>query len=421
MVDILTLLNYVTVTIYGTALSFIFVSLPGNRRQGWQCGGSGVVLLFLSFLVYKLGGREILVQAYPLVIHLPLLLALHYVFRKTWTISLLAVFTAYILCTPRKWLGSLANLIWTGSPEAYYGVQILLTPVLFYLAWRYLAPRLRQVEYEADHVGKLLVIIPGVFYAMSYVLTVCTRLLYHHPAAIEGMGTLVVLFIIFTSLNLLQQIQFQHKNGLKETLFQVQKTQLNRQLKFLEQSREQMTIYRHDMRHHLNTLDAYLQEGDLAAARGYIRNLQGAVDATKLVRYSQNDPLNLVLSAWHARAEAAGIQTLYKIRLDSLQGLDETELFLLLDNALENAIHGAEQCFPGARTLTLRLENQNDRLLLEVKNSCLTGIIFKNSLPVSIMPGHGQGVRSIISLVKKHQGIYAFNCANNIFTLRVRI
>jgi sensor histidine kinase regulating citrate/malate metabolism len=260
-----------------------------------------------------------------------------------------------------------------------------------------------------------------VFYAGSYLLTVYSKGLYDNQAAVGGLGTIVVLFIIFTSVNLLNQLQAKQKNDLKETLFQVEKAQLNRQLNFLAQSRAQMTIYRHDMRHHFNIIDAYLQGNDLAATRDYIKNLKSAVDATKLVRYSPNDTLNLILSAWHDRAAAEGINVLYKIGLDNLQGLDETELFLLLDNALENAINGAKLCQAGARTLSLRLENREDKLLLEIKNSCIPGIIFNNNLPVSDKPGHGQGVHSIVSLVKKHQGIYSFSCADGIFTLRVRI
>ena len=421
MIDILALVNYITVTIYGTALTFTFVSLPNDRRQWYQCSLIGGTLLLISFLVCKISGFRLLVQAYPLLIHLPLLLALLYVFQKKLPVSLLAIFTAYILCTPRKWFGSLASLVWNGSPEAYYGMQILMTPVLFYLARCYLAPRLRLVEYEPIHIAKLLAIVPSVFYLVSYVLTVYTKVLYNTSAAVEGLGTVVVLFIIFTSINLLKQAQTNQKNDLKETLFQVQRTQLQRQLNFLEQAKEQMTIYRHDMRHHLNIIDAYLQEKDIATAHNYINNLQGSLDATKIVRYSQNDPLNLILSAWQTRAQAAGIQVIYKIRLDSLQGLDETELFLLLDNALENAIGGAKLCPQGKRTLSLRLENRADKLLLEIKNSCMPGVVFKNGLPISDKPGHGQGVHSIVSLVKKHQGIYSFSCEDNSFTLRIRI
>ena len=421
MVDILTLVNYITVTVYGVALTFAFVNLPNDKRQWPQCSSVTVVLLLINFLVYKVSGTEFLVKVYPLVIHLPLLLVLLYAFRKTWSVSLLVIFTAYILCIPRKWFGSLANLVWTGSPEAYYGAQILVTPVLFYLAKRYLAPRLRQVEYEPAHVSKLLVIIPGVFYVGSYLLTVYSKGLYDNQAAVGGLGTIVVLFTIFTSVNLLNQLQAKQKNDLKETLFQVQRTQLQRQLNFLEQGKEQMTIYRHDMRHHFNIIDAYLQDNDLDAAHSYINNLQGSLDATKIVRYSQNNPLNLILSAWQTRAQDAGIKVSYKIRMDILQGLDETELFLLLDNALENAINGAKECSQGERMLSLRLENKADKLLIEIKNSCLPGVAFANGLPIGNKPGHGQGVHSIISLVKKHQGIYSFGCEEGIFTLRVRI
>ena len=71
--------------------------------------------------------------------------------------------------------------------------------------------------------------------------------------------------------------------------------------------------------------------------------------------------------------------------------------------------------------LSLRLENKADKLLIEIKNSCLPGVAFANGLPIGNKPGHGQGVHSIISLVKKHQGIYSFGCEEGIFTLRVRI
>ena len=53
MVDILTLVNYITVTVYGVALTFAFVNLPNDKRQWPQCSSVTVVLLLINFLVYK--------------------------------------------------------------------------------------------------------------------------------------------------------------------------------------------------------------------------------------------------------------------------------------------------------------------------------------------------------------------------------
>lgn len=43
----------------------------------------------------------------------------------------------------------------------------------------------------------------------------------------------------------------------------------------------------------------------------------------------------------------------------------------------------------------------------------------ENGLPVNEDPNHGLGVKSISSIAERHNGMYSFEAADGVFTMRV--
>lgn len=97
----------------------------------------------------------------------------------------------------------------------------------------------------------------------------------------------------------------------------------------------------------------------------------------------------------------------------------------LLANALENAINSCiKQCDNAVskdnkRLITIKLFEKNNKICINIANTYFKEPRFHNQIPVTDEPDHGIGVRSIISVIEKYNGIYAFlpKTVHSIFRL----
>lgn len=64
---------------------------------------------------------------------------------------------------------------------------------------------------------------------------------------------------------------------------------------------------------------------------------------------------------------------------------------------------------------------KDEKLFLQIINSCAADIKFHNGVPVTNKPGHGVGVHSILAIVERYHGIYSFSVKNDHFILRVSL
>ena len=103
--------------------------------------------------------------------------------------------------------------------------------------------------------------------------------------------------------------------------------------------------------------------------------------------------------------------------------VSDSDLCILLSNALENAIHA---CQPFAAkgidcTIDVQFYEREGKFFLQVINPCGEDVRFENEIPVSDRPDHGIGVQSICAIVDRYRGVYAFSARDGQFILRLSI
>ena len=103
--------------------------------------------------------------------------------------------------------------------------------------------------------------------------------------------------------------------------------------------------------------------------------------------------------------------------------VSDTDLCVLLSNALENAIHATapfaeagEECL-----ISVQLFEKGGKVFLQVMNPSKETVRLKKGIPVSEHPGHGFGVQSICAIVERYHGVVAFLQENGNFILRLSI
>ena len=139
--------------------------------------------------------------------------------------------------------------------------------------------------------------------------------------------------------------------------------------------------------------------------------------------YCENEAANLIFSAFADRAAKAGVQFTVQAGISQKPAVSESDLCVLLSNALENALHAAVRCREagqGAFIETIGHE-KGKKLFLQITNSCLPDVQLRDGIPVTDQPGHGLGVRSICAISERYGGLTSFAAKDGQFTLRVML
>ena len=97
----------------------------------------------------------------------------------------------------------------------------------------------------------------------------------------------------------------------------------------------------------------------------------------------------------------------------------ESDLCVLLANALENALHACAGLEHGS--IVVQTYVQSEKFFLQVVNDCPGPVQFNRGVPVTDRPGHGVGVRSICAIVERYGGMYSFSVQNDHFVLRLSL
>lgn len=199
-VSLLELINYGFVLFFGIVMSLYLADIHFEDNKIPYI----ITILALGaiqLLSYLMMGENLLYKCYPLLIHLPLVLLIRFAFHRNIYIATISVLSAYLMCTPRKWFGTLAAFFFDGSPVVANLVSICVTIPLLYLVIRYIAPYIIRLHYENKKTLLLFFLLPLSYYILEYTLTVYTDLLYTGgPVIIDFMDSFLVLFFFILAM-----------------------------------------------------------------------------------------------------------------------------------------------------------------------------------------------------------------------------
>ena len=191
----LNLVNYVFVLIFGIVVSFYFADIT------WEDNKKIIISTLVAFALlqavcYVLLGERILYKSYPFIIHIPLILVIRYVCHKNIYISTIAVLSAYLMCTPRKWFGTVAAYIIKDIPMISDIVTIIITIPLLFIVIKYISPYIIKLENESKTILSIFFFLPLTYYISEYAFTVYTDLLYRgETIVIEFMDSFIVILL----------------------------------------------------------------------------------------------------------------------------------------------------------------------------------------------------------------------------------
>lgn len=419
-----TLLNDAAVGVYGMILSAAFCGITWTKGKKWVYGLSMAAILLAQAAVYGMTtDLQLLKLLYPLVTHMPLVLVLAILERKLlWpTISVL---TAYLCCQLRRWLALLLTALMSGGAEVQTAAELALTlPLLLGLLY-FVAPAVRTIAGYKPAMQVRFGLIPAVGYLFDYLTRIYTDLLAQGtPAAVEFMP--FVCCVAYLAFVLRSSAENETRLRLEQTQenLHLQVTQATREIASLRESERRASTYRHDLRHHMQYLAGCIENGRTEQAQAYIREVCAEIESQKVRVFCENETVNLILSAFAGRAEESGVPLRVRAEVPHFIPVAETDLCVLLSNALENALHACQRLRQTGEPCDIELVvyEKSGKFFLQVTNTCPPGVTFEKGLPVTREPGHGIGVRSICSIAERYNGMYSFSEKDGRFVLRVSL
>lgn len=234
-----------------------------------------------------------------------------------------------------------------------------------------------------------------------------------------GAGTMIVV------LNVLLYVIMgkMHRDSMIREEYRVLKMRLAAQEQFVGEARErcmEMRTLRHDMRHYLSTAAGMISEERADEARDYIETvLHEKVDQTTAGVDTGNAVVDAVINSRIDSCVKRGIRV--KCMIDSnFGGVSDTDLSILLSNALDNAVRGCNGTNGSEIELTIGMIKSFT--CITVKNTIAQSVLKHNPKLETDKPDksiHGFGIASMRKIADKYGGCVEFREEGHRFAIEI--
>ena len=417
--NILSILHHAVTLLFGVFLSTAFLGIRMSRKNiGIMFGFSSAVgvVYILTFIFF---GDVFTAQVYPLIIHLPLILFQTVFYKCKALRSVLSVLTVYLCCQISKWVG-LAMLDITELEWVYYSVRIVTTIVVFAVLLRFVSNAASQLIQKPTKALLIFSILPFTYYLFDYATGVYTALIYSGNKVVsEFLGFALCIAYLLFLLIYFKQYEEKREAEQRSRILEMQQVQSQKEIEAQKRSAYTVSLIRHDMRHFLSTISAYIDSGECDKAKEYISGIVSYVDRTAMHKFCKNEIVNMILSSYENVIEENRIDFQQSIHIPEHLPVSDVDLTSILSNALENAIHAVLPLEVEKRHIALYLRMDDNKLLISVKNTFAEKPIMTDGIPHSSKADHGFGTQSIRYVTEKLNGSCQFSVKDDWFILRV--
>lgn len=411
-------IHHATTLLFGVFASAALCGVELNRRHALELVVAAILTGTAFSIANTVGGELFARQAYPLVVHLPLIIYLCARYRLSPLLAALGVTSAYLSCQFSNWMG-IAAFAATDSQIAYYLARIVTTAAVFIvlLHWaRDIGPRL---AIKSPTELEILLILPLVYYIFDYATNVYTTLFHSGSVVtVEFLAFALCAFYLMFLAVYLREYEAKEVAERERWMLETRDSAAIKELEAWRQSGRELSILRHDMRHFLRGLAILIEEGHIDEALERIDQLCEANDRTAVRRYCANETVNIVLSSFSSDINKYGITANLRAAVPETVRVSDADLFSVLSNALENATIAASAAPEGKRFVDLDLRLEDGQLLLLVSNTFGRAPRMVDGMPVNQHAGHGFGTKSIKLAVERMNGNCQFRINGDRFELR---
>ena len=285
--------------------------------------------------------------------------------------------------------------------------------LFFYV--RFLKRKIEAIQDLDQRQWLPLCVAAALFVCLNSIWTALGTNVWHYTTAqtigfflllIVTVGLSVVIFYTISCMHTISEVQ----------LVKQQSRYLQEQVKNYEVLDDTNRRLRHDMRHHLRSVTALLQEGNVQSALAYLNHYDQEVLSVAPKHYAKHPALQSVLSAYAAKFQENQIPLAIHCDVPEQMGITDVDLISLLGNLLENALHGCLAC-QREKKASLFLKTQKETLVLLCENTCVPTMELEDGLPKK----RGVGIASMLAVCANYQGQMGYTVKEGICSVCIAL
>ncbi|MBO5322832.1 MAG: GHKL domain-containing protein [Oscillospiraceae bacterium] len=265
-------------------------------------------------------------------------------------------------------------------------------------------------------------ILAFIIITVRYLNVISTRIL-------QAQGSYLFTFLMISNLMLdfvLLATQIVYRNGAKlraelEVRNHIQSLQ-QKEYQLFRNNMDALNHKLHDLRHLVRSLQV---SPDAAQSQAALKALEEHIAVLDCSMNTGNETLDALFSEAWLRCGDQKIQWTCMADGAVLNFMSPTDLYILLGNALDNAMEAAAQAEdPQQRFLSVTIQRANQLAYVRIENYCSVIPKFSNGLPLTTKSDkfqHGYGTLSIQSICQKYHGECSMRIEQDIFITELMI
>lgn len=347
-------------------------------------------------------------------------------FKQFYVWAIICAFAGYVMANAHYMQALLQQHLQSKLPLLVTNITVILQIlILFPIAKKLLDKIIVFLNYEYKNIWPAFASIPILVYTLTLSSTwsieakKVSELSYLIVRHFSLYCMLIVTFILYSILR-----QAEENAKLSE---QAQRTELllnseqERYLMLTEYIEETKRI-RHDIRHHISVVQAYLEDGKKEVLRDYMQEYSKGLPKEIPLYNTGNYAVNAIMGYYTNQAELKGIRIDADIKLPHVSEIKDIELTIVFGNLLENALEACDRQQGKDKFISVSTKINGRYLVIVVDNS-YDGIIKKENEEIfsTKRSGRGIGIESVKAVVKKYDGVYQLDYTEHVFSSSVML
>ncbi|MDE7247795.1 MAG: GHKL domain-containing protein [Lachnospiraceae bacterium] len=190
----------------------------------------------------------------------------------------------------------------------------------------------------------------------------------------------------------------------------------------VENMYRQMRGWRHDYKHHIQTMKAHLLMEQYQELNEYLSELDTDLTEVDTVLRTGNVRIDAVLNSKLAVAKARGIRVNAKATVPEQLRMKEVDLCVIIGNLLDNAMEACDKLEKEKQFIRVYIEILKEQLYIYVSNSMADNVRKSGGQYLSTKRGsHGFGLMRIDRVVKKYNGYLNRQHEEGVFATEIML
>ncbi|NCB42432.1 MAG: ATP-binding protein [Clostridia bacterium] len=395
-----------------------------NKRAFYLFLAYSLSVLLINAYILKMIGYVGFMKLYPLLVNVPALVGFVLLSKRRIFKVLFVELTVIALAVSITTVGIMISYFFDGDTAIVNIVSYILYVPVWFLVYKYIRPSFLYMMDSTENGWLSFCLIP-----LCYCLLIYSISKYNLDNIVIGriIRNVVLFFVMgfsayYMILKFFDQTRKQIAMQKEENLLKIQIQTAKLHFESLKEVHESILVHKHDMRHHLHLINAYLTDNNKEAAQKYIADIDTSIEKSAMEKYCNNYIVNLILSSYIAIAKEAQINVVSNIQLPEDSMISDMDLCVIFANAIENATNACRLVEdPQYRLIHIHSKVVNQNLQIQIQNSFHDPIEFVDEIPFTRKENHGLGVKSMVSVTRKYGGFISFTTEGNIFKVSISL